>query len=60
MVECVLSQLKPSELYIHTFLHAAAFFNAQNVEYLGLYPIHTTDLLQRNNNNIWSKIKVNT
>ena len=34
MVGCVLSQLKPSELYI------LSFEKAKNVELLGLYPIH--------------------
>ena len=33
MVECVLSQLKPSELYIHSFekASASALFKAKNV-----------------------------
>ena len=39
MVGCVLSQLKPSELYILSFEKASAFFKAKNVELLGVYPI---------------------
>ena len=48
MVGCVLSQLKPSELYILSYEKGlglrprprpSAFFTAKNVELLGLYPI---------------------
>ena len=35
MVECVLSQLKPSELYILS----STLFTAKDVEFLGLYSI---------------------
>ena len=42
MVGCVLSQLKPSELYI------LSFEKAKNVELLGLYPIH--ELINRFSN----------
>ena len=44
MVVCVLSQLKPSELYILSCEKALAFglglFTAKNVELLRLYPVH--------------------
>ena len=45
MVRCVLSQLKPSELYILSCvkgrgLQTSAFATAKNLELLGLYPIH--------------------
>ena len=43
MVGCVLSQLKPSELYIlaskKARLSASALFTAKNLEFLRLYPI---------------------
>ena len=42
MVGCVLSQLKPSELYILSFgksLGLRPFPQLRNVEFLGLYPI---------------------
>ena len=39
MIGCVLSQLKPSELYILSCASASAFFTAKNIELLGLYPI---------------------
>ena len=45
MVGCVLSQLKPSVIYILSCgngfgLSASAFSTAKNVVFLGLYPIH--------------------
>ena len=40
MVRCVLSQLKPSEIYIFSF--EKCLFKAKNVEFLGLYPIHNS------------------
>ena len=45
MVGYVLSQLKPSELYILSWEKgprpsASASFTAKNVELLGLYPMH--------------------
>ena len=45
MFGCVLSQQKPSELYILSFKKrprpsASAFFTAKNVELLGLYLMH--------------------
>ena len=40
MVGFVLSQLKPSELYILRFEKGSAVFKAKNVEFLELYPIH--------------------
>ena len=50
MIGCVLSQLKPSELYILSFekglgLRPLAFFKNKNVELLGLYPIHNKSFL---------------
>ena len=44
MVEYVLSQLKPSEVYILSFEKrprpsASVFFKDKNVDFLGLYPI---------------------
>ena len=44
LVGCVLSQLKPSELYILSFeknprSSASALFKGKNVELFGLYPI---------------------
>ena len=44
MVECVLIQLKPSDLYIISFekglgLRPRPFSTAKNVELFGLYPI---------------------
>ena len=42
MVGCVLSQLKPSELYILSCKKASALFTAKNVELLGIYPIPKT------------------
>ena len=38
MVGCVLSQLKPSALFLAVAM-ALAFFKAKNVELLGLYSI---------------------
>ena len=38
MAGCILSQLKPSQLYILR-ISASAFSTAKNVELLGLYPI---------------------
>ena len=40
MVGCVLSLLKPSELYILSCGKAEAFSTAKNVELRGFYPIH--------------------
>ena len=49
MVGCVLSQLKPSEIYILAVekASASAFSTAKNVELLGLYPIHNHAVLSR-------------
>ena len=38
-VRCVLSQLKPSDLYIISFAKGLGLFLAKNVEFLGLYPV---------------------
>ena len=45
MVGCVLSQLKPSELYFLRCGSASAFFTAKNVELLGLHPIQSVHAL---------------
>ena len=61
MVGCVLSQLKPSELYILSFEKrsrplASAPFKAKNVEFLGLYPIRNTiDVTQNDSCSLWAQ-----
>ena len=49
MVGCVLSQLKPSELYILAVwkASASAFPTAKNVELLGLYRIRNSHRARR-------------
>ena len=44
MVGFVLSQLKPSELYIPSFEESLGLFKAKDVELLGLYPIHNAEM----------------
>ena len=52
MIGCVLSQLKPSDLYKYLAMEKAsafdgllAFSTAKNVEVLGFYPIYSIPLM---------------
>ena len=47
MVDCVLSQLKLSELNILAVEKASAFSTAKKVELLGLYPIRIVTAFHR-------------